>query len=264
VQAARQEPPAIAPDSESDRLRQLLHELRTPVNAIQGFAEIIQQQLFGPTPHEYRALAAVIAADAARMLAGFEELERFARIDSGATEIASGESDLAACVASALARLEQHTTTRGISLRLEGDFRAQTDGSIAPLPVALAEIETERLCWRLLATLAATATAGETLHLRLHRAGAEACLELQLPAVLAGMPDAALFHASVDIPGDAPSAGMFGTGFTLRLAGVEARAAGGSLLRDGARLLLTLPVRMLPDLTENAARHSDAAKGMRS
>jgi hypothetical protein len=34
---------------EGDRLRQVLHELRTPVNAIQGFAEIIQQQLFGPT-----------------------------------------------------------------------------------------------------------------------------------------------------------------------------------------------------------------------
>jgi signal transduction histidine kinase len=251
---------AVAQDSESERLRQLLHELRTPVNAIQGFAEIIQQQLFGPTPHEYRALAAVIAADAARMLAGFEELERFARIDSGATEIAGGESDLAACVASALARLEQHTTTRGISLELDGE----ADGGIAALPVGLAEIETERLCWRLLATLAATATAGETLHLRLHRAGVVAGLELQLPAALAGMTDAALFHASVDIPADAPSAGMFGTGFTLRLAGVEARAAGGSLVRDGARLLLTLPLRILPDLTENAASHSDAAGGMRS
>jgi signal transduction histidine kinase len=43
--------PATPPvkDSETDRLRQLLHELRTPVNAIQGFAEVIQQQLFGPT-----------------------------------------------------------------------------------------------------------------------------------------------------------------------------------------------------------------------
>jgi signal transduction histidine kinase len=74
--------PATPPvkDSETDRLRQLLHELRTPVNAIQGFAEVIQQQLFGPTPHEYRALAAVVAADSAVMLAGFEELDRYARI----------------------------------------------------------------------------------------------------------------------------------------------------------------------------------------
>jgi len=64
--------------SEADRMRQLLHELRTPVNALQGFAEIIQQQLFGPAPNEYRALAANIAGDAARILAGFDELERLA------------------------------------------------------------------------------------------------------------------------------------------------------------------------------------------
>ena len=56
----------------------MLHELRTPVNAIQGFAEVIQQQLFGPTPHEYRALAAGIAGDAARILSAFEELDRLA------------------------------------------------------------------------------------------------------------------------------------------------------------------------------------------
>ena len=63
-----------AEDGDADRIRQLLHELRTPVNAIQGFAEVIQQQVFGAVPHEYRALAANIAGDAARMLAGLESV----------------------------------------------------------------------------------------------------------------------------------------------------------------------------------------------
>ena len=67
----------------ADRLRQLLHELRTPVNAMQGYAEVIQQQVFGPTPHEYRALAASIAGDSARILAGFDELDRLARSGGG-------------------------------------------------------------------------------------------------------------------------------------------------------------------------------------
>ena len=83
-------------DPAADRMRQMLHELSTPVNAIQGFAEIIQQQLFGPAPHEYRALAAAIAGDAARMLAGFDELDRLARLESGALELERGQRRLGA------------------------------------------------------------------------------------------------------------------------------------------------------------------------
>ena len=258
--------PAAPADSHTDRLRQSLHELRTPVNAIQGFAEIIQQQLFGPTPHEYRALAAVIAADAARMLAGFEELERFARIDSGAMEIEPGASDLADCVCATLVRLEHHTAARGIALELERLTR--------PLPLTLAGIETERLCWRLLATLAATAAPGERLGLALRHgngpagqgAHSLASLDMTLPAALAALPDEALFHASVPIGEAAPSAGMFGTGFTLRLAAAEARAAGGSLRREGPLLRLTLPspitqYQIWPGLTDAAAGHSHVHQG---
>ena len=253
----------IAPaDSHTDRLRQSLHELRTPVNAIQGFAEIIQQQLFGHTPHEYRALAAVIAADAARMLAGFEELERFARIDSGVIEIEQGTSDLADCVCATLVRLEHHTAARGIALELERLTR--------PLPLPLASIETERLCWRLLATLAATAAPGERLGLALRHgngpSGGEASLVMTLPAALAALPDEALFHASVPTGEAAPSAGMFGTGFTLRLAAAEARAAGASLKREGALLRLTLPspttqYQIWPGLTDAPAGHSHVHQG---
>ena len=246
----------LSADSHADRLRQALHELRTPVNAIQGFAEIIQQQLFGPTPHEYRALAAVIAADAARMLAGFEELERLARIDSGAMELTAGTSDLADCVCGTLARLERHTTAHAIALELDGIAR--------PLTLALAPIETERLCWRLLATLVAVAGHGESLSLRLTRKAGLARMSVSLPAALVALIDAegeaALFRASVHPEQEGPSAGMFGTGFALRLARAEARVAGGGLTvereRDGTTLCL-----YLPGLTEIDTGHSVEPRG---
>lgn len=250
-------PPADRPetppaDSRADRLRQSLHELRTPVNAIQGFAEIIQQQLFGPTPHEYRALAAAIAADAAHMLAGFEELERLARIDSGAMELIPGTSDLSACVGAALVQMEPNAALHGVLLEM--------DGTAPPLPLALAAIETERLCWRLLATLVASAASGERLRLRLTREEGCACLSISLPVALAalaqdGADENDVFRSSVTPAHDGPSAGMFGTGFALRLARAEARAAGGSLSvardQDGgnayARLRLCLPGLTQPD-----------------
>ena len=122
---------ASVPDSQSDRIRQALHELRTPVNAIQGFAEVIQQQLFGPTPHEYRALAAGIAGDAARMLAGFEELERLAKLNSDAMEIEAGSSDLAEVVAATVAQLALHTRQRESGFELTVDPPA-TAGAAGP------------------------------------------------------------------------------------------------------------------------------------
>jgi signal transduction histidine kinase len=187
---------AAQTDGEGDRLRQVLHELRTPVNAIQGFAEIIQQQLFGPTPHEYRALAASVAADSARMLAGFEELERFARLDSGAMELASGSSDLAECVAATLARLGPQAQTRGVMLAMQGP---------AHMPIALPVVEAERLIWRLLATLSTHAVDGETLTLKLARNRDAATLDLPLPAALAG-----LTMPRCSIPGRAETARAHG------------------------------------------------------
>ncbi|MBB3954553.1 histidine kinase dimerization/phospho-acceptor domain-containing protein [Novosphingobium sediminicola] len=233
--AAAPVPAAPAQDSETDRLRQLLHELRTPVNAIQGFAEVIQQQLFGPTPHEYRALAAVVAADSALMLAGFEELDRYARLESGSLALAGGECDLAAALDALVSRLAGDE--RGPALRLEGHER--------PCPIALDGTEAERLCWRLLATLAGNGGAGEALPIRLSHRGGAVLAMFTLPQTLAALSDEALFHGAAPATHQ-PGAGMFGTGFALRLAAAEARAAGGGLIREGQQLLLTLPGLTLP------------------
>lgn len=235
---------------EGDRLRQVLHELRTPVNAIQGFAEIIQQQLFGPTPHEYRALAASIAADSARMLAGFEELERFARLEGGAMELASGSCDLAECLTATLARLEAQAQARGVTLCLQGAGNA---------PVALPVVEAERLVWRLLATLFPHAVAGETLGATIHVTNGPVRFDLTLPAALAVMDDETLFHSGTGGDGTGPWAGMFGTGFALRLAGAEARCAGGRMERSTGQLHITLP-----GLTQMPVESSHSMQGDRA
>jgi hypothetical protein len=223
----------FTPDSEADRIRQLLHELRTPVNAIQGFSEVIQQQLFGPTPHEYRALAAGIAGDAARMLAAFEELERLAQLESAAMELEAGDCDLAEAFTATAAQLAAHTGERG------SGFAIAQPG--VPCTVPLARPEADRLAWRLLATLAGTAAPGEQLDLIITQTGDGCRIALALPASLNRHSDKDLFEAA---PGSIPqaiAAGVFGVGFALRLARAEAVAAGGSLVRDDGQLILSLP-----------------------
>ena len=232
---AEPHPPApTVAEREADRMRQLLHELRTPVNAVQGFAEVIQQQLFGPTPHEYRALAANIVADSARILAGFDELERLAKLECGAIALDPGVTDLAALVQATVAQLEPHTGPRSSGFDLSRPESA--------LAVTMAQEEAERLVWRLLAALASSAAPGERLAIGLTAEAAVAAVALQLPATLAVRTDEDLFHASAPGGTQALSAGMFGTGFTLRLARAEIRAAGGAMERTDDGLLITLPL----------------------
>ncbi len=241
-----------ADSHEADRLRQLLHELRTPVNAIQGFAEVIQQQLFGPVPHEYRAHAAAIAGDSARLLAGFEELDRLARLESGALEPEPGAHDLGEVARATVAQLQPVLGARMAGFALElPETQAQ---------VPLSGPDAQALAWRLLATLAGATGGGEQLSLTLSIDGPEARLACELPATLASEQD--VFAASSRPAGGALSAGAFGAGFSLRLARAEAGAAGGSLVREGDTLVLALPLLTgqhdLPSSVGKSARNRDA------
>ncbi|GMM94052.1 sensor histidine kinase [Qipengyuania sp. MTN3-11] len=238
-------------ESAADRIRQLLHELRTPVNAIQGFAEVIQQQIFGTTPHEYRALAAAIAGDAARMLAGFDELDRLARLESHALRLEPGRSDFAA-----IARAQVDQLQNVLSARVSR-FEPQWPDGPATLPVT--DDEAQILAWRILATLASTAGAGEALPIEMRVEEETMAMSSTLPASLAAAED--IFATETRPGGGAVSAGIFGAGFALRLARAEARAAAGDLVRVDDRLLLTLPLLTASGVDPSQSREPDRASG---
>ena len=218
--------------AEADRLRQLLHELRTPVNAMQGYAEIIQQQMIGPVPHEYRSIAATIAGDSAHILAGFDELDRLAKLEAGALDLEAGQCDFAAIARRQVMQLQTVLSPRVARFDAHlGDGRA---------PLALDSSEAEMLAWRLLATLAGATGAGEAIRLDLDTEGDQIEFAATLPATLNQAED--IFAVENRPSTGALSAGIFGAGFSLRLARAEARVAGGDLIRDGERLVLSLPL----------------------
>ncbi|MFC4296212.1 sensor histidine kinase [Novosphingobium tardum] len=234
--------------SAHDRLRQLLHELRTPINAIQGFAELIQQQLFGAVAHQYRAMAASIAADAAQMLGGFDEIERLVKLETGRNEDMGGVCDLAAITQRLVGQLGPTLDQRGIHIAFSHP---------ASLPASLDPDEAERLVWRLVATLAGAAQQGETLAVDGSRDRGIITIRFALPTALAALDDSDLFAVTPPAEGVSLSAGMLGRGFALRLAAAEARGANGSLDREGAQICLRLPVAD-PDTEADLTGRSDA------
>lgn len=79
---------ATAPSPEV--LRQIVHELRSPLNAICGFAELIEYQIAGPAGQGYRARASAIVSEAGHMLMLIERLDETAR--SSLVDAKLGES----------------------------------------------------------------------------------------------------------------------------------------------------------------------------
>ncbi len=235
-------------DSVADRMRQLLHELRTPVNAIQGFAEIIQQQLFGHVPNEYRALAAGVAVDAAKLLASFDEIDRLTKLESGAMELAAGDADLREVVLQTIQRLE------GVLRNRDAGFELRMAGS--PFTTSLAREELLVMVWRIFATLAGSLALRENVSVSLSSSAGEIALDLELPAALAALPD----KYATPVPEERPviSAGMFGAGFSFRLAQAEVRSAGGTFGFEEGRLHVTLPLspgEIMPQASEAQDEH---------
>ncbi len=240
---AATEAPA-ADETQADRMRQLLHELRTPVNAIQGFAEIIQQQIFGPAPNEYRAHAAAIAVDAAKLLAGFDEVDRLSKLQTGAMELEAGNGDMREVVGETLARLEGVLRSRnsGFQLKVKGDgFSTGIDRQ-----------DLLAICWRIFASLAASLAPSEVVKVKLASDGERITMRCRLPASLAACDD--ILAAPVPDKRPAISAGMFGSGFSLRLARAEVSSAGGAFTVEKDRIVVNLPV-----LTGGGKDHSTLA-----
>ncbi|MEW9855958.1 sensor histidine kinase [Novosphingobium sp. M1R2S20] len=237
-------------NTQADTMRQVLHELRTPANAIQVAAEIIQQQLYGAAPHEYRALAAAIAGDTAQILAGFDELDRLVKLEAGALTLTEGEADLARIVTETVARLRAWTSPRRSGFALATDF---ADQNATLIPLTIDHEEAARLVWRLLATLAGSTAPGEMLMLDLQTTAVNAVLTVDVPRSLMERMEGEPGAPQPFEPTRSLSAGMFGPSFTLRLAVAEAAGAGGRLTRLDSRLQLVLPC-----LTAQVAGHTHA------
>lgn len=83
---AEQSVKTLENESRDDYYRQLIHELRTPVSALKGFAEILQSQLFGPVSKQYREMAEKILEDSALLLSHFDHLKHFEQKSQAALE----------------------------------------------------------------------------------------------------------------------------------------------------------------------------------
>ncbi len=222
----------------ADSLRQLIHELRTPLNAILGFAEIIEQELFGAAGDAYRDMAGKIAVDARHLLVAFDDLDLAARMSRGDASSAPRAVDPSLLVAQVAARF-----------RGEGALGRRTIDivSTAGLPdIRIDPLQGERMVQHLLRTLISVAPEQEPITGTCWFAdgadGGRVVLAVDRPSSLEGMDEAQLLDPGYMPDGEWADGPLLGLGFSLRLIRGLAAECGGCLKIDANRFLLEMPV----------------------
>ena len=87
--------PSVTADRQlASAMQQMTHELRSPLNAISGFAQLIAGQYFGPVAENYRSIATRIVEDATFLTSAFEDIDLASRLDTGRFVAAEPQCDL--------------------------------------------------------------------------------------------------------------------------------------------------------------------------
>ncbi|HKP33657.1 MAG TPA: histidine kinase dimerization/phospho-acceptor domain-containing protein, partial [Sphingomicrobium sp.] len=210
--------------ADPDSLRELVHEIKTPLNAIIGFAEIIEGQFLGPADRGYRDRAAEIVRQARLLLTAIDDLDFAAKVHS-----ASGPTrervDLGTLIEREAPELRGVAATRGVEVMVTRP-RSEVAAAVQP---ELAD----RLSFRLFEALAGQADQGERIQLAADAASGSARLTISRPRNLRGVPDSDLFDSG-------GGAGVEG-GFALRLVRGLARIAGGDLVGTRDAFALVFP-----------------------
>ncbi len=219
-----------------DSLRQLTHEVRTPLNAIAGFAEMIEQQLLGPAAAPYRDRAANILMETQRIQQVLDELEDAAQAVGRAGEATPEPVDCAQLLARVTGALKPLAEERGVLIALVIAPRCKS--------ALLDPTSAERMTTRLLSAVIGMGCKGEELQVRVSPADGEhpeTWVAISRPACIADHDEHRLLDAAQPDDDHGAAASPLGLGFTLRLVRSVAESCGGKLAFTSECFRLRLP-----------------------
>lgn len=226
-----------AAEDSGDSIRQLIHELRSPLNAISGFAQIISGQMFGPVSHGYRGMAETIVADAASVQSIIDDLETAARSGSARIDAPSEEVvDIGAVVTQVESELAALLADQRVDLSI-----SRVGG---PFLGFASDADVRRMVGRLLTALVDVSEPGAILVGQLvTESRHDDMLQLRVvrPATIRFATAAELLDPGFSPEGEAPGAAVLSLGFSLRLVDSLARSSGGRLDIGHNALTLHLP-----------------------
>ncbi len=221
--------PAAQEGLPPDLLRQLMHELRSPLNAIAGFAQLIEGQYAGPVAQPYRLAARTIMSESGGLIGAIEEIDMLARMSAAPImNREQGDCDLGVVLGSVLAELAPGLSRKAASIRVDDPVKS------AGLVLPVAETELYRALSLLLQPVGASLGESETISIVLTANAHGRC------TVAIDMADNVLTDPSRD------TAGAPGLGLAFAAATQSVSELGGTLSIVGRQYILNMPTLSQP------------------
>jgi hypothetical protein len=212
--------------ADPDSLRELVHEIKTPLNAIIGFAEMIHGQYLGPAERRYRDRAQEIVRQARMLLTAIDELDFAAEARSSSST--SKGVNLNELVDGMMSALRELGAGRGVEI----EAPPHVEQALASTQPGLAE----RLVFRLCTAVLEEAQAGERLQLSIEPGHGRLRVSITRPRRLSGGGvNEQLGDPAVELE----------EAFPLRLVRGLARIAGSELVISPSTISLSFPALSL-------------------
>jgi signal transduction histidine kinase len=227
----KEAPPSrpMAGGADAEALRETIHEIKTPLNAIIGFAEIIDGQYLGPAHRNYRDRAAEIVAQARTLLGAIEDLDLAAQLQ------ARGENGEVTDLADVLPPIAEELGNRALSR----DVRLRIVTSLGSLRCRVQPDLARRLLSRLLGAAVDAAPDGQQVEVDVRETAKRMTISVTRPMSTRQLSDEQVMDPSFQ--GDGEGTARLGLGFALRLVRGLACLAEGDLKLTAAEFQLNLP-----------------------
>ena len=242
--AASQAAGLFGTGASSEAFATMAHEVRTPLNAIIGFAQLIEGEILGEAGAEYRSQAGSILKQAEKLLNAFDDLSDAARIEQGRYRPGLGTFDAAAKAHEVIARYEGLAGDRGVALV---SFVADNIPAVASDSSVF-----ERALARLLTAAVASAATDESVLVIVQAEGGALRVAVTRPRATLGKSEDELFDPA-GIPRGEDAAPILGVGFGLKLVGSLAATVGGTFRLAPYVFELSIPLGQPPQRQDEDA-----------
>ena len=225
------------------------HDLKTPLNAILGYADMMRAQIRGPLPEAYADYPGIIHESGQDLLLLVDDILDLAKANADRQRLEPEPVDLVASAQSIVRQLDNQAERAGVKLKIKSDNEVWAE----------ADARAVRQIWQNLVSNAIKySDRGGTVTLDAFEAGGAAVLSVIDKG--AGMSEDDLNRVTEPFAQGGNSRGRAGTGLGLAVVRSFAELHGGQLtLRSrpgkGTRAEVTLPLADMTDITplEDAA-----------